>query len=181
MVQREDWRMALTPKSSELDLETRAHLLDLDVRLEALPDGPTKSKLVRWLDNLGNDLVFGTVEMPTAPLKPVPKSLWKWLAGLMSQADPGVKPENGPGSQDGVPKIHPLTVLREHIKFAEFMKREVRLSYSLAWLTSVMIWGIVGIGLSVFSARFDVAPGFASKEIGQLWILLFVAGIAGSL
>ncbi|MFQ6026544.1 MAG: hypothetical protein ACE5Q6_03395 [Dehalococcoidia bacterium] len=74
----------------------------------------------------------------------------------------------------------PLETLRRHVMLVEFMNRNLSLAYSLAWLFSILIWGLVAFLLSFYSSNLQAVLGFESEELSQLWILIFIAGIGGS-
>jgi hypothetical protein len=59
-----DWRDTWARGNSGLSSDPIGELLDLDMRLSALPPGTLRDKLGRWLDDVGGNLVSGSLQPP---------------------------------------------------------------------------------------------------------------------
>jgi hypothetical protein len=59
-----NWRYAWVRGISKLPNEAAGELLDMDIRLSALPPGAFKDVLGQWLDYVGGGLVSGTLQPP---------------------------------------------------------------------------------------------------------------------
>lgn len=132
-----DWRVAWARGGSQLSSDAIGELLDLDLRLSALPAGQLKDKLARWLDDVGGNLVSGSLTPPSRD-----------------------------GSDNG---LHPLCMLQAHVLSVVFVYKNLRLAHSS-----------VALLLTYYSSVLPTIPNFASREIAQLWVLVFVAGVSGS-